>query len=66
MISWIDNMRWKAILELLIDKEFSVGVERFELSTSWSRTKRANRAALHPECNVRNKNNPFGKYIQPS
>ena len=29
-----------------------VGVERFELSTSWSRTKRANRAALHPENNI--------------
>lgn len=27
-----------------------VGVERFELSTSSSRTTRANRAALHPEC----------------
>ena len=27
---------------------FCVGVERFELSTSSSRTKRANRAALHP------------------
>ena len=26
-----------------------VGVRRFELPTSWSRTKRANRAALHPD-----------------
>jgi hypothetical protein len=28
---------------------FNVGVGRFELPTSSSRTKRANRAALHPE-----------------
>ena len=28
---------------------FLVGVERFELSASSSRTKRANRAALHPD-----------------
>ena len=32
---------------------YLVGAGRFELPTSWSRTKRASRAALRPECSTK-------------
>ena len=33
----------------LIEGLFRVGMARFELATSWSQTRRDNRATLHPE-----------------
>jgi hypothetical protein len=49
----LQGWHWEKALMMITERNAfeikMVGVERFELSASWSQTRRANRAALHPD-----------------
>jgi hypothetical protein len=48
----INMVRYKNKKKLNIAVQLFVGVAGFEPATSWSQTRRDDRATLHPECGI--------------